>query len=263
MVPFLSVMTISVSTFVCVLLPALVAAALIMGKKASWKSFLVGAAAFFVSQGLIRMPVLYLLNNTAWYSLVTISSPILSIVAIALSAGVFEESGRYIGTRLFLKKELTWRNAVVFGLGHGGMEAFLLTGIGYLGGPGVFQTGYLRALYDIIAGRPDISILNSPSWAFLMGGAERILAICIHIGMSALVLYAVKYRKVQYLIYAILFHGLVDCSWTVLKDLGVSLGIWGTEGLIAAFAVVSLLFAILLRRPLDRDMNTAVESQYK
>jgi uncharacterized membrane protein YhfC len=251
----LAILCLSIGAFICVFLPAIIAAVVIAKRKASWKAFLVGAAVFTVSQGLLRMPLLNLLQNTAGYALFSAVSPVLFISVIALSAGVFEETGRYLGARFFLTKELNWGNALVFGLGHGGAEALLLAGLGYTGGPGVLQSGYVRALYDIIAGRPDISVLSAPPFLLLAGGIERILAVCIHIGMTMFVFYAVKYRKIQYFIYAILFHGLVDCSTYLLKILGVSMSLWSMEGTIAVFAALSLLLAFLLKAPLDRGPN--------
>jgi uncharacterized membrane protein YhfC len=42
------------------------------------------------------------------------------LVALALSAGVFVEVGRYVGCRVFTRREpKTWSKAVMFGIGHG------------------------------------------------------------------------------------------------------------------------------------------------
>ena len=47
----------------------------------------------------------------------------------ALTAGLFEETGRWLGYRFLIKKERSWRVGVMYGLGHGGIESILLIGI--------------------------------------------------------------------------------------------------------------------------------------
>ena len=50
-----------------------------------------------------------------------------------LAAGVFEETGRYLAFRTVLKKRLgNDRNALMYGAGHGGIEAILLLGFAYI-----------------------------------------------------------------------------------------------------------------------------------
>jgi len=48
---------------------------------------------------------------------------------LALSAGVFEEVGRYVDYGLFMRREpRTWSKAVMFGIGHGGLESAVPVG---------------------------------------------------------------------------------------------------------------------------------------
>ena len=41
---------------------------------------------------------------------------------LGFTAGLFEEVGRYLAFTTILKKRLDWKNAVAFGIGHGGIE---------------------------------------------------------------------------------------------------------------------------------------------
>ena len=46
-----------------------------------------------------------------------------------LLAGVFEEVGRYLAFRFLLKRYTNRRDAVTYGIGHGGIEAILVLGL--------------------------------------------------------------------------------------------------------------------------------------
>ena len=45
-----------------------------------------------------------------------------------LMAGVFEETGRYVSFKWFLKKETRIQDGLSYGIGHGGIEAMLIVG---------------------------------------------------------------------------------------------------------------------------------------
>jgi len=49
------------------------------------------------------------------------------IGVLALTAGLFEETGRYLGYRFWFKDRKTWRVGLMYGAGHGGLESMLLT----------------------------------------------------------------------------------------------------------------------------------------
>jgi uncharacterized membrane protein YhfC len=46
----------------------------------------------------------------------------------SLTAGVFEETARYIAYR-FLLKEHNMENGLIYGVGHGGIESIMLVGV--------------------------------------------------------------------------------------------------------------------------------------
>jgi hypothetical protein len=92
--------------------------------------FLFGAVVFFVFQLLTRLPALRVLDPIVTPHLA--SSTALTwiwLLGLSLSAAVFEEVGRYVGYRVFMRREQkTWAKAVMYGLGHGGLESMLLVG---------------------------------------------------------------------------------------------------------------------------------------
>ncbi len=221
-----------------------------------WRPFLIGAATFLGSQILhipfnawILSPLLEKLGIVQpWQG----SRLVIAAVALGLSAGFFEEVARYIVLRRWLRDARTWRHAVMFGAGHGGLEAVAL---------GVVA---LVALFQAIAYRGvDLSTLVSPDrlgatqaqlkayWAapaslVMLGSAERVIALCVQISLAVVVLQAVIRRNPAWLGLAIAWHALVDASAVAV------VGAWGpywTEAMLAVMALVSLVVLFKLRRP--------------
>ena len=96
-----------------------------------WKAWLVGAAGFVVPQVLIRLPILSYLGTRADFVAFAQNHLLVYALGLAFTAGLFELSGRYAGASV-LRKDLTFRRAVIMGLGHGGIEAIILVGLSYV-----------------------------------------------------------------------------------------------------------------------------------
>lgn len=153
--------------------------------------FVLGVIAFVGSQILIRLPILQLLEaKSIQYTMFSATRPILFAILLALSAGVVEEVARYVLMR-YLLKERSWQTGFLFGAGHGGIEAFLLVGIG--------------SLVMIFVAEGTLS-----SGDFIVGGIERLFTIILHIGLSLLVLRSVVEKRVTFLILAIFIHTFVN-----------------------------------------------------
>ncbi len=137
-------------------------------------------------------------------------------VAAGLSAGVFEEFARYFAFRYWLKKEPHSLLPVKYGVGHGGIEAFLLGGIA------------LTALVQVLALRNESVMATLPAdqielarsqlaayWAVpwqhsLLGAWERVSAMLFHVGASILVYKSVRTRNWIWLVAAILGHTVLN-----------------------------------------------------
>src|SRR5699024_10718664 len=128
--------------------------------------------------------------NSVTYTMFSATNPILFSIIIALSAGVVEEMARFILMRYVLK-ERTWQTGLLFGTGHGGVEAVLFVGISALAM--LFST--VGASYD---------------GEFFIGGIERLFAMLLHIGLSILVLRSVVEKRYRLIFIAILIHGFVN-----------------------------------------------------
>lgn len=188
-------------------------------KRKTGKAVLLGALCFLVFQVLMRLPVLqYVLPRAAGYQLLQISHPVLHLFLLAASAGLFEECGRYIMMKLFLKKAGLY-DALAFGTAHGATEAALLVGI--------------PSFAALVTGLPQAAPLE-----MFLAGTERLCAMSAHICWSVLVWRSVKEKKPFQLALAVVLHTVFDFTAGFLSYSGV--------GLLAVEAVVLLMSAILL-----------------
>lgn len=205
----LSIVSIIVTLFVSFILPLafLVGYALGHKKQGIWSAWLLGALGFFVPQILIRLPILTGLSQSAGFAAFAQNHPVAYGFGLAFTAGLFELAGRYAVARC-LKKNLTCRRALAAGLGHGGIEAILITGLAYLSNV-VFlvmlQTGgFEAAIAQTTAAGGDVTplltekdaLMNTPWTMFLLAGYERLLAMTCHVAMSMMVCYGVHANRV-------------------------------------------------------------------
>lgn len=244
-----------------ILLPILLGFWLTRKFKLSWKLFFAGALTFIASQ-VLHIP--FLVGLTALFNNGTLPSPPVSwatafnAVLLGLLAGIFEETARYILFKFSLKKARTWNEGVLVGAGHGGVEAIIL---GVLGVFTIINMVVMRNVDLSTMGIPadQLALANqqvsafweSPAYMGLLGLAERVFAICLHISLSVMVLYSVVYKKPIWFWLAILWHALVDAAAVYLLPI---IGAVGVEGVVAVMAIVSLAILFGLR-PRFRKQN--------
>ena len=222
---------------------------------------LLGAATFLVSQ-LLRLPLLQAL--TAGFASGDLPAPdpayqaAFNIAVLALTAGLFEESARYLAYRHVIPRARTWNAAVTFGAGHGGMESIML---GALMG---FEFAAMLAL-----GTPGTSPLPGQSpeeharlaeqaaryWAIdwyvpLLGALERVFAMCFHLAMAVVVLWAVIRRSLVWLAGAIAAHAAANAAGiTALAAYGPV----AAETVVGLIALLSLYVLFRLRRSFEHN----------
>ena len=196
-------------------------------------------------------------------------SVLLTAVYGGLMAALFEEFGRLAAMKLFMKKTLTKENALMYGVGHGGIEAVLTAGIlniSNLATAIMVNTGSIGAALGTLdeatraATVESLSALcTTDSYLFFMAGVERISAIALHICLSYLVYRALRYGEKRYFFAAMGLHFAVDAA-TVL--LAASVPILALELiLLTAMAVVVWLVSRLYKAeasPAPEADSTAV-----
>ncbi|MDO9533848.1 MAG: YhfC family glutamic-type intramembrane protease [Bacillota bacterium] len=210
---------------------------------------LVGALVFVVSQVLLRIPLLNYLSTMAWYQQLA-GNLILIALFLSVTAGLFEETGRFLGFKYFLKRHLSWKNGIAFGIGHGGIEAILLTGFTYINNliysiminGGTFDQLLAPQLGPEMAAFFKEQLIISPPSLFAVAGLERSFTMVIHIALSLVVLLAVIRGKPVYLVYAILLHTLVNFPAVMIPGLGFSF--WYAELYLLLLALWGYTFIV-------------------
>ena len=248
-----SIMALTVNIVICFALPIGCLIYLIAAKKHAVIPVLVGAAVFTVFQLILRVPLLSALSGMDWYTAMA-KSPWLYGVFLGLTAGIFEEVGRYIGYRTLLKKYGRWIDGFAFGVGHGGMEAVVLVGLTNISNLALafaINNGSFDKLATMLpadTGQQIVSQLTGATpFYILLGGVERIFAFAIQIALSILVLYAVVQRKPLYLLLAVLAHMLVDAPVVILPGV-FNWNAYEIEAALCLIAVLAVVFIVLSRR---------------
>jgi len=165
--------------------------------RSMFKAFGIGVLTFTLFQVLTRIPLIqYVLSPNADFVYFSQANYYLYVLFLSISAGLFEELGRYLMMKRFIK-EMTLNQALAFGLGHGGIEALLLIGIPFLLNPDLMQYG--------------------PSLAY--AGLERISALMLHLLFSVLVYQSLQVKSKHKLFLSITLHTLVNFVAIVLLSL--------------------------------------------
>lgn len=197
------------------------------------KTFLLGIAAFLISQILLRIPLLqYVLPNFLWFHTLQLHV-LLHALFYGFTAGIFEESARLIFMKLFMKKEQSMYHGIVFGLGHGGIEALLFVGISSL-------------IYSFRLPFHSTLLSTTSAFSIFLGGVERLFAITFHIAASLLILYGIRQKKaVLFTLLAILLHGILDTSSLLLPKF-LNFHTVQLEIFVAFYSLFVLLLALRL-----------------
>lgn len=218
---------------------------------------LVGALVFLVFQLLTRIQLINYFSTMDWFAEMA-QNIVFLIFFFALTAGIFEEIGRYLGFRFLLKKHLSWKNGVAYGIGHGGFEAIALVGLANINNlatsiminTGTFDTQVAPQLGEMANYLKQVLLETEPVM-FFFAGVERMAALAIHIGLSVLVLNAVKKHKPFYLLAAIIIHGIFNIPAVIYGPLNIS--IWLVEAYVIIFAVISIIWTRRARPMVDND----------
>lgn len=182
--------------------------------------------------------------------------PIAYAIYAALAAGIFEEVGRYVGFRVLLKKFRAWKDGISYGLGHGGIEALL---IGTVMSIEAIVIGLLVNKGQLPANLPAdvqtqlLAMVHQPAYSYALGTFERIIAICIQLALSLLVLFGIKQRKILYLGVAILLHAVVDFMPALYQRHLISLII--VEFVMIVFGICAITFIIRSKNIYDARME--------
>jgi uncharacterized membrane protein YhfC len=233
------------SGILCIALPIALAVWWHRRSGASYIPFAYGAIIFVVFALVLKLP--WLIPLGTWVkSHPSMMNAFLAVSAV--SAGLFEEVGRYIGYRLFLKGDTRTSTAVMYGLGHGGIESILFAGVNLLA-----TSIMLMLLANGTLSNPEIATKLhaatqslTPVKALVPPVAERIGAIMFHVAMSLVVLQAVARRQLRWVAYAIVAHAALDTLAVSAGPLHVN--VYLLEALVVVLGVAALYVAAKIAR---------------
>lgn len=223
--------------------------------KISW--LIAGAAGFVISARMLEVGVHYfcIVADNPVSRFINGNTAAFVLYGITM-AGIFEECGRLIILKYILKKDRTRENAVIYGIGHGGIEiltALLPAMILYLAIAVMFSQGDTEAALKTLniteetatAALPSVQAAAAFDYAMMaMNVMERLLAMLIHIGLTIVVYYGVVNAKKLCLPAAILLHMLAD-TFPALYQRGI-LPLLAVEIWIAFWTLMIMLIAAKL-----------------
>lgn len=223
--------------------------------KISW--LIAGAAGFVISARMLEAGVHYfcIVADNPVSRFINGNTAAFVLYGITM-AGIFEECGRHIILKYILKKDRTRENAVIYGIGHGGIEiltVLLPAMILYLAIAVMFSKGDTETALKTLniteetaaAALPSVQAAAAFDYAMMaMNVMERLLAMLIHIGLTVIVYYGVVNAKKLCLPAAILLHMLAD-TFPALYQRGI-LPLWAVEIWIAFWTLMIMLIAAKL-----------------
>lgn len=229
-VPILSIVFIILSMLAGIAIPVLLFFLFRKKYRCDRLPFFVGCAVFFIFALLLEQLAHFLVLQTSFGTIIQQNIWLTGLYG-GIMAGLFEETGRYFAFRTILKKNQDNNyNALMYGAGHGGLEAVLVLTIGMLntliyciminnGSTEVLTRGLTGdTLESLNATFLQLSV-TSPGM-FLVSIIERCAAVTGHIAFSVLVWFAAKKGGIFFWLYplAILFHFLLDAGAVILNQ---------------------------------------------
>ncbi len=216
-----------------------------------WRYFWYGTLVFLVFQLLTRVPAVLALGAVLAPQLkASATFRLIWYIILALTAGLFEEVGRYVGYLVFMRREeKTWSKAIMYGIGHGGIESIVIVGV----------VSLISLVNIIIASNTNVNALTpsqhatliqqvasfnaQPVWFPLLGAWERLWTIPVHVALSVIVLQVFRRNNIAWLWLAILAHAIVDFTVIEIVELLGASTITSliTEGVVAVFGIIAIL----------------------
>ena len=214
--------------------------------------FFIGCG-FFIAFVLILEQILHAIVLTAAGNILQ-SNIFLYGLYGGLAAALFEETGRFIAMKFCMKKCLDKNNALMYGVGHGGVEAILLVGLTYVNNliySMMINSGRLQQTMSLLEPSMQDALYSQlqalwqlPAYQFYLGGVERIFAIGLQICLSVFVYMCVKTGRKKFWAGAFLLHFMVDFLTVVTAGLG--LPTWAVELEVLVMVAVIAGFTVKL-----------------
>jgi uncharacterized membrane protein YhfC len=182
----------------------------------------------------------------------------------ALAAGLFEETGRFVGLRFLARRRDGLGTGVGYGIGHGGAESIIIGGLALLQflvlailiNLGQFDTLLASKVPAATLEQLRDTLVHLTFLKALAGGVERGSALVFQVALSLLVWRAVERRSVGYFLAAVLLHAGFDFPAALLQAGLIHLGMWQIEAGYGAAAALIFVY-LMVRRPPKSEQPSA------
>lgn len=216
-----------------------------------------GGLAFYLTQMVIRIPLITILASTSFISNLIDKQPFIYSLYLGISAALFELAGRII-VILLLKRKMSYQFAFSLGFGHGICETVFLVGFIYLNNLIIvllLNYGNQDLLLGLLHNTETIEYLknvfiSTDSITFLLAGIERILSILFHISMSIILCYGYQKKKfITSIMIVFILHSFIDTMVTYFSLLGLDIYV------IELFVLLTTLMVFVLSNKLKNKFD--------
>lgn len=228
-------------------------------KDVKLRYFFIGAATFVVFALILEQILHYFMLST-----IQNSGVVFYTLYGALCAGIFEETGRFLAFKLFCKNENDPRASIMYGLGHGGVEAVVLVGVTLISYAVTAMTVNALGTEALFGALPDeqrwaaeaqiAALTDYDMVSTLVSLAERILAIILHTALSVIVFASIKMKGKLWLYPAVIvLHALFDVPAALYqRDIITSVGL--TELLLLAADIVLVIVTVKIYKAMKAEL---------
>lgn len=252
-----------VTIVLIIVIPILVGYFVSKKLKVPWTAFIISVIFFFVVQ-VIHTPLVLLTQPSIMALLTVLGNYQLEFgflaIVLGLLAGLFEEIGKYLVVKHYIKKKKIkpeLKSGAMFGLGWGAAECVFVSGILVLSIISYMAIAPLTAaqIQDVNAAYGGkltndqlnaietkiTATMNQTPLDVLPALIERMFVIVLQLAFSLLVFKSVVLKKKHLLLMAILFHAVVDSVGVFSNQFN---GIWVTELGLFIFAIIGLVYIL-------------------
>ena len=241
-IPVLSIVFMAISSILSIGLPVFLFIFFYKKYNAKFTPMLFGIAGFIVFALVLESAVHYIVLG----KFALMEKKAVYIVYAIFMAGVFEETARFICFKILKKKYRGIGTGLAYGAGHGGTEAILIAGVAMITNivfSLIANSGNIETISGAFQGKvleQIVLLQTSPSYLFLLGGIERVFAICIQISLSIIVFYSVYGKNKLWLYpFSVILHAIIDMPASMMQA-GLIKNIYMVE-LLALISAVSLV----------------------
>lgn len=211
----------AVTGIIAVMLPFIFMLVLSRKFKVRWLPLILGIAVFILFALILEQLMhLFVLKPQPDGSIALISNaPWLYVLYGVFAAGIFEETGRLLAFLITKRHYKDIDSAVSYGIGHGGIEAAAIVGLGMLNGIifAVLINSGSESLNALPIPKEDL-ITSQPWYMYAIAIGERILAMSLHIGLSIIVFASVMMKRKWWLFpAAIILHALANTTAAMMQ----------------------------------------------